>query len=52
MDSFLIFILNVGSYWICEGGLNQLKLKRIRGNRLDDTANAKFNIIVRQNSTL
>ena len=45
MDSFLIFILNVGRYWICEDGLKQLKLKRIRRNRLDDTADAQFNIM-------
>ena len=46
MDSFLIFNLNVGRYWICEGGLKQLKLKCIRRNRLDDTPDAKFNIMI------
>lgn len=46
MDSFIIFNLNVGRYWICEGGLKQLNLKRIRRNRLPDTPEAKFNIII------
>lgn len=34
-----------GRYWICEGRLKQLRLKRIRRNRLDHTAEAKFNFI-------
>jgi len=46
MDSFLLFNLNVGKYWICEGGLKKLKLKRIRRNRLDHTPDAKFNIMI------
>ena len=45
MTSFLIFNSNVGRYWICEEGLKQLKLKRIRRNRLDHTVDAKFNFI-------